>query len=125
MIGMGGGGMHMFFMGPRGAADKKRPSLTVYRRLLRYVGPYRWNLAFAAALLVLSTALGLIWPQVVQRVLDLGLKDPGILDSLVVLLIFVLLIRSAIGHVPSSIRMPPMQPNRRTRSRSCSRTIAS
>jgi len=99
MIGMGGGGMHMFFMGPRGAADKKRPSLTVYRRLLRYVGPYRWNLAFAAALLVLSTALGLIWPQVVQRVLDLGLKDPGILDSLVVLLIFVLLIRSAIDRV--------------------------
>jgi len=99
MIGMGGGGMHMFFMGPRGAADKKRPSLTVYRRLLRYVGPYRWNLAFAAALLVLSTALGLIWPQVVQRVLDLGLKDPGILDSLVVLLIFVLLIRSAIDGV--------------------------
>ncbi|TME61923.1 MAG: ABC transporter ATP-binding protein [Chloroflexi bacterium] len=99
MIGMGGGGMHMFFMGPRGAADKKRPSLTVYRRLLRYVGPYRWNLAFAAALLVLSTALALIWPQVVQRVLDLGLKDPGILDSLVVLLIFVLLIRSAIDGV--------------------------
>src|SRR6266513_5388270 len=99
MIGMGGGGMHMFFMGPRGAADKKRPSLTVYRRLLRYVGPYRWNLAFAAALLVLSTALALIWPQVVQRVLDLGRKDPGILDSLVVLLIFVLLIRSAIDGV--------------------------
>jgi len=48
---------------------------------------------------VLSTALGLIWPQVVQRVLDLGLKDPGILDSLVVLLIFVLLIRSAIDGV--------------------------
>src|SRR5919201_2716959 len=98
MIGMGGG-VHMFMWGPRGDNEKKRPSLAVYRRLLRYVGPYRANLAFAALLLLLSTGLGLIWPQVVQRVLDLGLKEPGLLDALVVLLVIVLLIRSSIDGI--------------------------
>src|SRR5213080_4352052 len=99
MIPMGGGGVHMFMWGQRGDMAKKRPTVAMYRRLLRFVGPYRWNLAFAAALLVISTALGLVWPQIVQRVLDLGFKEPGLLDELVVLLIFVLLIRSAIDGV--------------------------
>ncbi|HEV8534966.1 MAG TPA: ABC transporter ATP-binding protein [Candidatus Limnocylindria bacterium] len=93
MMPMGGGGFH-FFMGSRGDAEKKRPSLAMYRRLLRFVGPYRWNLALAAALLLVSTALGLVWPQIVQRVLDLGLKDPALLNSLVLVLIVVLLIRA-------------------------------
>src|SRR2546428_219345 len=84
MLPMGGGGLHMFMWGQRGDAAKKRPTVAMYRRLLRFVGPYRWNLAFAAALLVISTALGLVWPQIVQRVLDLGFKEPGLLDELVV-----------------------------------------
>src|SRR5262245_50898595 len=98
MIGMGGG-PHVFMWGPRGASEKKRPSVAVYRRLLGFVGPYKWNLVFAAALLVVSTALGLIWPQVVQRVLDLGLKEPGLLDALVLVLIVVLLLRAALDGV--------------------------
>ena len=69
MIPMGGGG-HMFMWGQRGDAAKKRPTIAMYRRLLRFVGPYRWNLALAAVLLLVSTALGLVWPQIVQRVLD-------------------------------------------------------
>jgi ATP-binding cassette, subfamily B, bacterial MsbA len=90
-----GGGVHMFMWGQRDA-EKKRPSLAMYRRLLKFVGPYRWNLLVAAGLLLVSTALGLVWPQIVQRVLDLGLKEPGLLDSLVVVLIAVLLVRGAV-----------------------------
>src|SRR5437867_1175553 len=103
MIPMGGGGFHFFMGGPRGNAAGKRPSIAMYRRLLVFVGPYRWNLAFAAVLLVISTALGLVWPQVVRQVLDLGLKDPGLLDSLVVVLIVVLLVRAALDGVRSFV----------------------
>src|SRR5437867_3913762 len=95
----GGGGLHIFMGGQRGDGGKKRPSIAMYRRLLRFVGPYRWNLALAAALLVISTALGLVWPQIVQRVLDLGFKEPGLLDELVVVLIAVLLVRAVIDGV--------------------------
>ena len=99
MIPMGGGGVHMFMWGQRGDMAKKRPTVAMYRRLLRFVGPYRWNLALAAALLIMSTALGLVWPQIVQRVLDLGFKEPGLLDELVVILIAVLLVRAVIDGV--------------------------
>ena len=95
MIG-GGGGMHAFLMGPGGSGARRRPSLAMYRRLLAFVRPYRRNLALAAALLVLSTVLGLVWPQVVLRVLDLGLHDPVVLDELTVLLVGVLLVRAAV-----------------------------
>ncbi len=98
MIPGGGAGVHMFMWGGRSDQTKKRPSVAMYRRLLRFVGPYRWNLAVAAALLIVSTALGLVWPQIVQRVLDLGFKEPGLLDELVVILIVVLLVRGVIGR---------------------------
>ncbi len=94
---MGGpGGGHVMFMGPRGDQPGKRPTLSMYRRLLRFVAPYRWNLLFAAVLLIISTALGLVWPQVVQRVLDTGLTDPSFLDILVVGLVIVLLVRALV-----------------------------
>ncbi len=94
---MGGpGGGHMMFMGPRGDQPGKRPTLTMYRRLLLFVAPYKWNLVFSAVLLVISTALGLVWPQVVQRVLDNGLRDPSFLDLLVVGLVVVLLVRALV-----------------------------
>ena len=97
-MGMGGpgGGMHVFMWGPSGRQEGKRPSLSMYRRLLRYVAPYKWNLVFAAVLLIISTALGLVWPRVVQAVIDLGLRDAGFLDLLILGLIVVLLVRAAI-----------------------------
>src|SRR5256885_16518753 len=98
MMGGGGGGMHMMFMGG-GGRDKRRPSLAMYRRLLRFVRPYRINLVLAAALLILSTVLGLVWPQVVLRVLDIGLKDAALLDQLVIGLIAILLVRAVIDGV--------------------------
>jgi subfamily B ATP-binding cassette protein MsbA len=100
MMGMGGpGGMHVFMWGPSGRGDGKRPSLSMYRRLLQYVGPYKWNLVFAAVLLVVSTALGLVWPQVVQRVIDVGLRDAAFLDLLILGLVVVLLVRAVIDGV--------------------------
>jgi subfamily B ATP-binding cassette protein MsbA len=92
---MGGGGMHMMFMGA-GGKERKRPTIAMYRRLLRFVQPYRRNLVLAAALLILSTVLSLVWPQVVLRVLDAGLKDAALLDGLVLALIGLLLFRAAI-----------------------------
>ncbi len=97
MIGFGGGA-HGFLWGGgwggRGASEGRRPTLATYRRLLPFVAPYRTNLVLAVALLVLSTVLGLVWPQVVLRVLDLGLHDPDLLDRLVLLLVAVLLVRA-------------------------------
>src|SRR5438093_13139659 len=99
---MGGGAGHgggMMFFGRGGDQPGKRPSLSMYRRLLRFVAPYKSNLGFAALLLVVSTALGLVWPQVVQRVLDVGLHDPAFLDLLVIGLVIVLLVRAGIDGV--------------------------
>ena len=93
---MMGGGAHAFMWGGSGGRGRAKPSLAVYRRLLAFVRPYRRNLALAASLLVLSTLLGLIWPQVVLQVLDLGLHDPALLDRLVLALIAVLLVRAVI-----------------------------
>lgn len=87
------------FMGPRGDQPGKRPTLSMYRRLLRFVAPYRWNLVLSALLLVVSTVLGLVWPQVVQRVLDAGLQDPSFLDLLVAGLVVVLLVRAVVDGV--------------------------
>jgi subfamily B ATP-binding cassette protein MsbA len=88
-----GGGPHFFMWGMRDG-EKKRPTVAMYRRLLRFVAPYKWNLAVAAVLLIVSTALGLVWPQIVQRVLDAGLQNPSLLNALVVFLIAVLLVRA-------------------------------
>jgi len=98
VMGPGGGGGHFMFMGPRGDQPGKRPTLSMYRRLLNFVAPYRWNVIFSAVLLVISTVLGLYWPQVVQRVVD-GLKDPGLLDVLVAGLVVVLLVRAVVDGV--------------------------
>src|SRR5438552_15358994 len=94
----GGGGMgaHGFIMAGGSGAGKKKPSIAMYRRLLRFVRPYRSNLVLAAALLILSTVLGLVWPQVVLRVLDIGLKDSALLDQLGIGLIAILLVRAVI-----------------------------
>ena len=96
--GGGGGGFHLMFGGGTGKGGR-RPSLATYRRLLRFVAPYRLNLVVSAVLLLVSTALGLVWPQVVQRVLDLGLRDPALLDALVAGLVVVLLVRAVVDGV--------------------------
>jgi len=95
-FGSGGGGFQIWIGGPRGSGEKSRPSIAMYRRLLRFVYPYRRNLALGAALLMLSTALGLVWPQIVQRVLDIGLQEPDTLNALVLVLVVVLAVRAIV-----------------------------
>src|SRR5256885_2550783 len=101
MIMGGGGGGHFMMWGGRGPGDQpgKRPSLEMYRRLLTFVAPYRGNLFISAVLLVISTALGLVWPQVVRQVIDVGLGDASFLDILIVGLVVVLLIRAVVDGV--------------------------
>lgn len=96
MIGGPGGGAHFLLWHGGTERDRKRPSLAVYRRLLRYARPYGWLLALAGALLLVSTGLGLLWPQIVRAVLDVGLRDVALLDALAVALAGVLLLRAAI-----------------------------
>ena len=101
MIMGGGGGGHFMMWGGRGPGDQpgKRPSLEMYRRLLTFVAPYKGNLVISAVLLVISTALGLVWPQVVRQVIDVGLGDGSFLDILILGLVVVLLIRAFVDGV--------------------------
>jgi ATP-binding cassette, subfamily B, bacterial MsbA len=101
MIMGGGGGGHFMMWGGRGAGDQpgKKPSLVMYRRLLTFVAPYKVNLLISAVLLVISTALGLVWPQVVRQVIDKGLGDGSFLDILIAALVVVLLIRAVVDGV--------------------------
>lgn len=77
------------------SADRRPPSVAVYRRLLRYADPYRGTVIFSGLLLIAATGLGLLWPLVVREVLDVGLTDTAVLDRLVPLLVAVLLLRTA------------------------------
>jgi len=97
----GGGGGHFMMWGGRGSGDQpgKKPSLVMYRRLLKFVAPYKANLFISAVLLVISTALGLVWPQVVRQVIDVGLGDASFLDVLIAGLVVVLLIRALVDGI--------------------------
>lgn len=70
----------------------------MYRRLLGFARPYAGRLAAAGALLLVSTALTLAWPQFVQRIVDtvIGAGDRAALDRLVLVLVGVLVVRMAI-----------------------------
>ncbi|MGH2500555.1 MAG: ABC transporter ATP-binding protein [Candidatus Limnocylindria bacterium] len=77
------------------------PSLRVYRRLLGFARPYAGRLVAAGALLLLSTALALAWPQFILRIVDgvIATGDGALLDRLVLLLVAVLLLRMLIDSV--------------------------
>ncbi len=86
--------------GGRGGAAA-RPSWPVYRRLLGFARPYAGRLTVAAVLLIVSTGLYLAWPQFVQRMVDGAVtsRDGPLLDQTVLLLIAVLLARTAIDSI--------------------------
>ncbi|MDE3193285.1 MAG: ABC transporter ATP-binding protein, partial [Chloroflexota bacterium] len=96
MGGGGGPGGMMMFRFHAATEAGRRPTIDTYRRLLRYVRAYRAQLGVSVLLLIVSTLLGLVYPQVVQRVLDLGLKDTGLLNGLIAVLIVVLLVRAVV-----------------------------
>ncbi|MDX2191953.1 MAG: ABC transporter ATP-binding protein [Gemmatimonadales bacterium] len=57
------------------------------RRLLGFLAPYRWRVALAVALLLVSAGLALVPPLLTQRALDVAVpaRDLGLLRTLVLL----------------------------------------
>ncbi|WP_420643712.1 ABC transporter ATP-binding protein [Candidatus Leptofilum sp.] len=79
-----------------------RESLHTFRRLLRYVRPYRNQMIFSIILLLFSTMLGLVLPLVVQNLVDVVLIDKNLmrLNQLAVGLFVVFLVQAlfSFGH---------------------------
>ncbi len=71
--------------------------LSQLRRLIAYTRPYLWALVIAGVATLISSALGLVFPQVIGRLLDASLKPgtgSGALDQLAVFLIAVFLVQA-------------------------------
>ncbi|CAN5146646.1 hypothetical protein BH18CHL2_BH18CHL2_07650 [soil metagenome] len=79
-------------------APTARPSWGVYKRLLGFARPYWRQLVLAGFLLAVSTVLTLAWPQFIQRIVDgiISSGDRAALDRIVLVLVVLLLTRSAI-----------------------------
>lgn len=74
-----------------------------WRRLLSYLKPYRTRLAIAIIALIGSSALSLVFPAVIQQVVDsvLTVGDVQLLDGITIGLLIVFLIRSVTSLVES------------------------
>lgn len=72
-----------------------------FRRLLGYLRPYWWRMLIAILALVVATALSLVFPLFIQRVLDtiLELEDRSELNRLTMLLIAIFAVQSAVRFV--------------------------
>jgi len=59
----------------------------LFRRLLKYLRPYRWAALLAIVLLLATAALSLVGPALTQRALDVAVPrhDPGLLATLALL----------------------------------------
>jgi ATP-binding cassette, subfamily B, bacterial MsbA len=68
-----------------------------FRRLVSYLRPYVGRMVLALLALILSSLLSLVFPAVIQRVVDsvLVAGNVQLLDQITLLLLFVFLIRSA------------------------------
>jgi len=95
----------MFRIAPIGGKNPRRrrdesgetPDMPVrYRRLLSYLKPYIGRLIIAVIALVLSTALSLVFPSVIQQVIDTVLSSGNtvVLDQITIGLIVVFALRS-------------------------------
>ena len=78
------------------ASKQRYPLGERARRLLRLVVPYRGRLAFALLCLVISSSLSLVFPKVVEQVIDaaLGSGDPTMLNWAVGGLVVVFLVQA-------------------------------
>src|SRR5512143_1310645 len=78
-----------------------RPSMTEVRRLLSYLQPYRGRMAISIVALVFSAALNLVFPWVIQNVVDSVLvrHDYGELNRITLLLIATFLVRSIFTYI--------------------------
>lgn len=73
-----------------------RPSSQETRRLLTYLKPYRGAMAIAVVSLLFGSALGLIFPWIMQNLVNsvFGQNDPGELNRITLILIGAFLLRS-------------------------------
>ncbi|MFI5235393.1 MAG: ABC transporter ATP-binding protein [Gemmatimonadales bacterium] len=57
---------------------------TLFRRIVRYLAPYRWLVASALGLLAIQAALALVGPELTQRAIDVAIPkgDSGLLLTL-------------------------------------------
>jgi len=77
--------------------------MTEWRRLLRYLRPYRARMVFVILALLLASAIGLVFPLVVVRLLENVLHQPSLapLNQLTAALIGLFLVQSAASFVQS------------------------
>lgn len=73
-----------------------RPSMSEVRRLLRYLKPYRPQMVVAVIALVFGALLGLVFPWIMQNLVDSVLTDQNIeeLNRITIILIVTFLVRS-------------------------------
>ena len=73
-----------------------RPTVNELRRLFAYLAPYRLRLGIAVAALVCSAALGLVFPWIMQNLVDtvLSQRDPAQLNRITLFLLGTFLVRS-------------------------------
>ena len=78
-----------------------RPSMTEVRRLLSYLRPYKGRMAISIVALVFSAALNLVFPWVIQNVVDSVLvrHDYAELNRITLLLIATFLVRSIFTYI--------------------------
>ena len=81
---------------PTQAPRLNRDNLHQFRRILRYIHPYRGWMSFSIATLLVTVALGLILPWVVQNLVDFVLidKDLARLNQLGALLFAVFIVQA-------------------------------
>jgi len=75
-----------------------RPSSDQVRRLFGYLGPYRGRMVFAIITLIIGSALGLVFPWIMQNLVDAVLSkgDLAELNRITLLLLVVFLVRSVL-----------------------------
>jgi ATP-binding cassette, subfamily B, bacterial MsbA len=86
--------VNMFAPPGRAAQNRKPPTVkdfNQFKRLLMFTKPYRWRLALAIAATLVSSGLGLVFPQVIGKLIDasflkIGSNDTSSLDGTVLML---------------------------------------
>ena len=78
-----------------------RPSLGEVRRLMGYLQPYKGRMVISTIALVFSAALNLVFPWVIQNVVDSVLvrQDYAELNRITLLLIATFLVRSIFTYI--------------------------
>ncbi|MGQ9908609.1 MAG: ABC transporter ATP-binding protein [Candidatus Flexifilum sp.] len=87
---------------PRPADDRETPGGPVqWSRLFRYLLPYRGRLVLALLALTVSSGLALVFPAVIQQIVDtvLTVRDLRLLDQITLLLIGTFLLQSAMEFI--------------------------